>query len=402
MENFIVPEGYEYIYINQSSFRTKLQSKEDVENWVHDLEEKTKVTYRITKTFLVGSKIFAKMDERAFKGENIPKNRKRKVESEARVSGNEYVTGKSMKNKPATDRQMVRDHINTFPRDESHYNRTKSEKEYLSSDLNMNRLFKAYKIKHPGTTVTYKFYRSVFLKDFPKLYFRKPRVDTCKTCDSLFLKSKSKDVIVSKQAKTHLELHQRQVENVLKAIKQDAGNRTLPESDTCTVTIDLQKVFALPKLTHTSMYYSRQLSCYNFGIHVTDTADGIMCVWHEGQSGRGGNQMASCLLQALNTGLLATYKRKLCVWSDNCAGQLKNRMLLFLYIFLVATGKFDTIDHKFLISGHSFSASDRDFVIIEKRARVSKLNNVEDVKKCIFTARPKHPFKLLDMGDFFL
>lgn len=41
------------------------------------------------------------MDERAFKGENIPKNRKRKVESEARVSGNEYVTGKSKKNKPA-------------------------------------------------------------------------------------------------------------------------------------------------------------------------------------------------------------------------------------------------------------------------------------------------------------
>lgn len=61
------------------------------------------------------------------------------------------------------DRQMVRDHINTFPREESHYNRTKSEKEYLSSDLNMKRLFEAYKIKHPGTTVTYKFYRSVFL-----------------------------------------------------------------------------------------------------------------------------------------------------------------------------------------------------------------------------------------------
>lgn len=297
------------------------------------------------------------------------------------------------------DRQMVKNHINEFPREESHYNRNKSEKEYLSSDLNVNRLFEAYKIKHPATTVTYKFYRSVFLKDFPRLSFKKPRVDTCKTCDSLNIKSKLTDVTVAQQAKTQLELHHRQVENVFKAIKHDAANSTFPGSDTCTITIDLQKVFALPKLTHTSMYYSRQLSCYNFGIHVADTADGIMCIWHEGQSGRGGNQMASCILQALNTGLLNNYKRKLCVWSDNCAGQLKNRMLLFLYIFLVTTGMFDTIDHKFLISGHSFSASDRDFAIIEKRARVSKLNNVEDVKKCIGTARPTHPFKVLDMGE---
>lgn len=47
---------------------------------------------------------------------------------------------------------------------------------------------------------------------------------------------------------------------------------------------------------------------------MTDTSDdGIMCVWHEGQSGRGENEMASCLLQALNSGLSNTYKCKLCV-----------------------------------------------------------------------------------------
>uniref|UniRef100_A0A6P7GJE7 Uncharacterized protein LOC114338900 n=1 Tax=Diabrotica virgifera virgifera TaxID=50390 RepID=A0A6P7GJE7_DIAVI len=50
-----IPEGYEYSIINQSSFRIKLHSKEEVEKWVHDLEQKTKVTYRITKTFSVGS-----------------------------------------------------------------------------------------------------------------------------------------------------------------------------------------------------------------------------------------------------------------------------------------------------------------------------------------------------------
>ena len=49
----------------------------------------------------------------------------------------------------------------------------------------------AYKIKEPDTTISYKFYRSVFLKYFPMLLFKKPRVDTCKTCDALDLKKKN-------------------------------------------------------------------------------------------------------------------------------------------------------------------------------------------------------------------
>ncbi|KAL4131484.1 hypothetical protein QTP88_008792 [Uroleucon formosanum] len=86
------------------------------------------------------------------------------------------------------------------------------------------------------------------------------------------------------------------------------------------------------------------------------------------QSGRRGNQIALCLMQAINSGHLSFYKRHLTVWSDNCAGQLKNRMLLFLCIWLVANGTFDTIEHTFFISGYSYSASDRDFATIEKRA----------------------------------
>ena len=299
----------------------------------------------------------------------------------------------------ANDRRLVKEHIDSFPRDVGHYNRHRSEKEYLSGDLNVNRLFKAFKEKYPNSKISSKFYRSVFLKDFPNLSFRRPR-DTCKTCDRLNIASKSLFNRTTQQKATlELELHHRQVDSVFAAIKNDFITSSLPGSEICTVTMDLQKVFAIPKLTHSNMYYCRQLSAYNFGIHVADVDDGLMCVWHEGQSGRGGNQMASCLLQVLNCGLLNTYKNNMCVWSDNCAGQLKNKMLLFLYIFLVCHGIFDVVDHKFLISGHSFSASDRDFALIEKRAKRSKLYNMQDVMNAIVTARPSHPFKVLNMGD---
>lgn len=300
------------------------------------------------------------------------------------------------------DRVLIREHINSFPREESHYGRNLNEKEFLSPDLNVSRLFTAFKTKYPESNIDKKFYRKVFLKDFPNLSFKKPRVDTCKSCDILNMKSKNGSNPDSREAKLKLELHQKKANKAFETMRDDAISSTRPGSTTVNIVMDLQKVFPIPKLTHSDMYYSRQLSCYNFGIHVSNTAEGIMCVWHEGQSGRGGNQMASCLFQAINSGLLATDKKKLVVWSDNCAGQLKNRMLVFLYKYLVAIGMFDTIEHKFLVTGHSFSSADRDFAVIEKRAKkCTQMETVEDVMKVIATARPTKPFKVLNMGENF-
>lgn len=300
------------------------------------------------------------------------------------------------------DRIQIRDHINSFPKEESHYGRKQNEKEYLSPDLNVSRLFTAFKIKYPESKVEQKFYRKVFLKDFPFLSFKKPRVDTCKTCDLLNMKSKSGLNQDSREAKLKLELHQKKASKAFETMKNDAISSTRPGSTTVNIVMDLQKVFPIPKLTHSNMYYSRQLSCYNFGIHISNTADGIMCVWHEGQSGRGGNQMASCLFQAINSGLLSSEKKHLVVWSDNCAGQLKNRMLVFLYKYLVAIGMFETIEHKFLVTGHSFSSADRDFAVIEKRAKhCTQMESVEDVMNVIATSRLNKPFKVVNMGEKF-
>ncbi|KAL4143267.1 hypothetical protein QTP88_005620 [Uroleucon formosanum] len=112
--------------------------------------------------------------------------------------------------------------------------------------------------------------------------------------------------------------------------------------------------------------------CPHMSFALVDLSPFMLFLFLSLQSGRGGNQIASCLMQAINSGHLSSYKRHLTVWSDNCAGQLKNRMLLFLYIWLVANGTFDTIEHTFFISGHSYSASDRDFATIKKRAKRSK------------------------------
>lgn len=81
---------------------------------------------------------------------------------------------------------MVIYYINSFPREESHYSQSKSQKEYLSLEPNTNKLFNAFKKKRPECTITYKFYRQVVMKDFLKLPFKISTVNTCKTCGLLF------------------------------------------------------------------------------------------------------------------------------------------------------------------------------------------------------------------------
>ncbi|KAJ8890667.1 hypothetical protein PR048_010176 [Dryococelus australis] len=71
------------------------------------------------------------------------------------------------------DRNLIRARITSFPQHESHYSHKKSTGEFVSADLNMNRLFREFKQKHPDP------------QDFPKLKFAHPVVDSRNECDRL-------------------------------------------------------------------------------------------------------------------------------------------------------------------------------------------------------------------------
>ncbi|KAJ8886916.1 hypothetical protein PR048_013130, partial [Dryococelus australis] len=92
--------------------------------------------------------------------------------------------------------------------------------------------------------------------------------------------------------------------------------------------------------------------------------------------------MASWVLHAINDNHF-TYKPNLCIWSNNCCG---NRIILFLYIFLVATCVFKRIDHTFLM----------------KCWKVSRCQELEDVESVITSARLTKPFKVLKMRGHYL
>ncbi|GFQ96550.1 uncharacterized protein TNCT_737081 [Trichonephila clavata] len=250
---------------------------------------------------------------------------------------------------------------------------------------------------YPDSNIHQRFYRRVFRKSFPKLSFHHPRTDTCSSCD--LLKNKINTTVGLEKLKliAKKELHLRKAEKTIKLLNEDNASSRMPSSGTCTISMDMQQVIFTPTLTHSSMFYSRQLSNFNLCIHNEDTSTSFMCLWHEGMADLGGNEVSSCLLKVITSNL--TPKRNLTVWWDNCAGQNKNRMVLIIMIYAVAKNILDCIEFKFLVSGHSYMPCDRDFGIIEKRKRVCKPMVPKEIDEMIAEARHVQPFNVVMMKE---
>ncbi|KAL4126288.1 hypothetical protein QTP88_010510 [Uroleucon formosanum] len=293
-------------------------------------------------------------------------------------------------------RNSVIMHVMQFPREESHYSRPKNSKEFLSPDLNISRLYNAYKLQYPDSNISIQFYRRTFRKYFPDLSFRRPRTDTCMTCDRFQMKVKEKttpDLNVIKEK----ELHLRKAEKAKKIMFNNMKDAQEPDSNMLVLSLDLEKVLFVPTLTHSQMYYSRQLSVYNLCLHVGDTKKSYMCVWHEGVASRGANEIGSCLIKVATSGI--TTKKNIQIWCDNCAGQNKNKMFVLAMIYLVANGWYNSVECRFLVSGHSFMPCDQDFAVIEKRKKLVNAMVPSEIEEMIKTSKLTTPFTVVDIED---
>lgn len=68
------------------------------------------------------------------------------------------------------------------------------------------------------------------MKDFPRLSFKKPKVDRCKTCDLSNIKSKIRASPDSCEAKLKLMLHQKKAGKAFETMKNNAISSTRPGS----------------------------------------------------------------------------------------------------------------------------------------------------------------------------
>ena len=142
------------------------------------------------------------------------------------------------------------------------------------------------------------------------------------------------------------------------------------DPDKLCICFDLQKTLPTPKLTSNIAYYKRKMWTYNLAITNIKTGKSVMHMWDEVTAKRGSNEVASCLVKYIEA-YLNEYPdtTELVMFSDNCAGQNKNKNITLACLRLIYKGAVFNIIHIFLVLGHSYMPCDRTFGVIETRLR---------------------------------
>ena len=126
-------------------------------------------------------------------------------------------------------RNGVKDFLKSLPGRESHYNRNKSRKLYLPSELkNIKNVWKMYAKKHPNLPVAYECFRKIFKFNF-NLEFGSPKTDACSFCETVRNQIKAeKNTERKKSLMTDLVIHKKRANSFYDLLKeQREGLKTI-------------------------------------------------------------------------------------------------------------------------------------------------------------------------------
>lgn len=287
---------------------------------------------------------------------------------------------KSAHNKtPETVHQSVVDHINKFPRVESHYCRQTTKRMYLESSLNIRELWRLYKKESQDNRASENIYRKIFLSEF-NLGFHKPKKDQCDDCDTM---KKLGGVATEEQMAEHDD-HLRRKRQAREALARDKE----PVDGKLAVTFDLQQVLTVPRLFAGSSYYKRKLNTYNLTFYELQTSEGHCYYWTEAEACRGANDIATAVVMFLEK--LDSKKKysEIVLYSDTCGGQNRNRIICTAILsFLSKATSIKKVTQKFFESGHSHMECDSMHSAIEKSVENQEIELPSDYVRAMKVAR---------------
>lgn len=306
------------------------------------------------------------------------------------------------------ERLEVINHINSFPKYQSHYSRSHTSKLYLAPTLSIAKMYDMYVNKRKTEGMEKPLCYSMYAKIFNELGYKikNPSIDTCKTCDKL--QNDIKCAATEEERNKKVEEKDKHLELAEKAYSQKKNDKERARNSETerVIVFDLQQNLPTPTLTTSEVYYKRQLWTYNFTMRDCCTEITTCFMWHEALSDRGADQIASCIVHFLKD--LPDSVNKVVLYSDSCPGQNKNNTVAAaLSWFLHQSKNINIIEHKFLEVGHSRLECDSDHARIERAKKAAcdtELRIPHDWYQFVRTVRGKKPFKVVEMQkeDFLL
>ena len=245
----------------------------------------------------------------------------------------------------------IRRHISSIPRVESHYCRADTNKEYVAQwGLSVNALYRKYldKCNEDGTTPGKQYLYRHILDTETNIAFHFPKKDRCDKCEEMKSVSDPSD-----GEKAAFQAHLQGKEETKLERDRDRANK-----DAFCVCFDLENVFALPRANISSFFYRRKLNVYNMTAHCSVDKKGYGALWHMGQNGRTGNDIASAVLKLLSV-IVEDHAndpriQHIVMWSDSCVPQNRNSVFSTgLKYFMTLHPEVKVIEQKFCQPGHS-------------------------------------------------
>ena len=296
---------------------------------------------------------------------------------------------------PADTLQFVRSHIESFPKVESHYCRKNSCKEYLDQSLNITKMYQLYTQecgKENKTPVTESRYRNVFCTEY-NLSFFKPKKDLCSTCSSFDNQNKEN---ISEELQEHL-----QKKEEARAEKEKDKLMAKESSSHYVGTFDLQQVLSTPSCNVSDVYYSRKIQVYNLTFYNIKDGETFCHVWNETQAKRGSNEIATCMSKTITS--CASHKeiQHITFYSDNCPGQNHNQYVAcaMLHTLSLVSSSLKTINHKFLLAGHSQMECDSVHSSIETAKKKTDVFVPSEWNNIIKLSRRHKPYHVIPLAN---
>ncbi|CAB3245065.1 unnamed protein product [Arctia plantaginis] len=280
--------------------------------------------------------------------------------------------------------QRIVEHINSFPRLESHYCRKKSRRQYLDCKLSIAKMYELYKnsLESEGETPCSLFvYKRIFGTKY-NLSFFKPKKDLCIICTRY--ESSGRLENLKEEYDDHIFR-----KNECQAAKQADKERSINDSTYLVVTADMQSTLQIPVSDVGVLYYTRKLNVQNYTIYTAKPPNDAYCIlWNEINGKRGSVEIATAIDWV--TQIPSTIK-EITIYSDTCAGQNRNQFIAAYLLHLVqrADNNLEVFEQKYLESGHTHMEVDSMHSAIEKEQRHSAVYSMIDWKSIMIRARSK-------------
>nr|CAH7712759.1 unnamed protein product [Callosobruchus chinensis] len=261
---------------------------------------------------------------------------------------------KSLSDKDNELRRLVAEHINKFPKMESHYCRENSSRQYLYPDLTLRKMYELYldESKKHKDIASMSTYVRVFRE--MNLSFHSPKKDQCSLCLTYRSGEKETKLALEEKYKKHTAEKIR-----VREIKQTCKNSaTATGSENICAVFDLQQVIYLPILNDSKVFFKNRLINFNLTIYNLGTKDCYCYTWHEGISKRGANEISTCvykfLLQCDTQGV-----KTVSLFADGCPAQNKNSVMAAMLLHLINnSSNISEISLRFFESYHGQNEGD--------------------------------------------